>query len=52
MAAIKRLLEAHANAPAASSATFQQSGGKMTGIGAIGSNTGKAMVRKGISPRV
>ena len=40
MAAVKKLLEAHANAAAASSATYQQSGGTMSGIGAIGTSTG------------
>lgn len=40
VAAIKKLLEAHANAPAASSVTYQQSGGTMSGIGAIGTSAG------------
>jgi hypothetical protein len=41
MAAIKKLLEVHANPPNAPSATFQQSGGTMSGsIGAIGTSTG------------
>src|SRR4051812_43670566 len=46
LAVIKRLVEAHANAAAASSAAFQQSGGTMSGIGAIGSNTGTINVNK------
>jgi hypothetical protein len=47
MAAIKRLLDANANAPTASSATFQQSGGRMTGVGAIGTNAGTININRG-----
>jgi hypothetical protein len=47
MAAIKRLIDAQANAPAAtSSAKFEQSGGKMTGVGAIGTNTGPIILNR------
>jgi hypothetical protein len=41
VSAIKRLVEAHTNEKAAgSTAKFEQSGGTMTGVGAIGTNTG------------
>jgi hypothetical protein len=47
MAAIRRLLDAQANAPAASSsAKFEQSGGVMTGVGAIGTHTGTININR------
>jgi hypothetical protein len=46
IAAIKKLLAANANVPAAASATYQQSGGTMSGIGAIGTSTGTININK------